>query len=69
MAVAAFLAILTSDLVIGPGLVAELVGDVVAQRQDLLQQRDVLRAGQVVVLDEQLSCASPRVCALSITLR
>ena len=42
------------DLVIGPGLVAELAGDVIAQRQDLLQQRDVLRAGQVVVLDEQL---------------
>ena len=41
------------DLVIGPGLVAELVGNVVAQGQDLLQQRDVVRAGQVVVLGDQ----------------
>ena len=41
-------------LVIGPGLVAELVGDVVAQRQNLFEQRDVLGAGQVVVLDDQL---------------
>ena len=32
-------------LVIGPGLVAELVGDVVAQRQDLFEQRDVRPRG------------------------
>ena len=41
-------------LVIGPGLVAELAGDVVAQDENFLQQRNVFLAGEVVVRDEKL---------------
>jgi len=41
-------------LIIGPGLVTKLPGDVVAQRQDLFQQRNVFRPGQIVMLDLEL---------------
>ena len=41
-------------LVVGPRLIAELVGNVVPQRKDLLQQGDVPRPRQVVMGHQQL---------------